>query len=524
MDIGPPGSMRLIDYFDKGVERAPARAFLIDGDVTRTYADSQAMSHRIANALHAAGVAPATKAAVLSGNSAPAFECVLGIIRSGCIWVPINGRNTIEDNTYVLNNTDAEVLFYASAFASLTHQLLAACPKIIRTICIDKDDAPAPSLARFVEGMPHDRSPEIVQTRETTVVLLSSGGTTGAPKGVMMPNRAWQTMIASTRTVSWMDDAIHLVAAPMTHAAGGSALVMSPMAATNVLLPAPDPLAVMQAIEKHRVTHLFLPPTVIYRLLAHPDVRSYDYSSLRYFTYASAPMAPAKIKEAMEVFGPCMTNSFGQSEAGLNITFFSPEDHVKVLQSGDERRLSSVGRATLFTRVEIMDDDGNLLPPETVGEIVMRGDQLMTGYYKNEEETAAANKHGWRHTGDLGFKDAEGWIFLVDRKRDMIITGGFNVFPAEIEKIILAHPAVQDCAVVGAPDEEWGERVTAVVELKSGQTATEAELLAFARQRLSGVKAPKAVQFVAELPRSPVGKLLRRKVREPFWVGRERMI
>jgi acyl-CoA synthetase (AMP-forming)/AMP-acid ligase II len=219
-----------------------------------------------------------------------------------------------------------------------------------------------------------------------------------------------------------------------------------------------------------------------------------------------------------------MTNSFGQSEAGLNITFFSPEDHVKVLKSGDERRLSSVGRATLFTRVEIMDDDGNLLPPESVGEIVMRGDQLMTGYYKNEEETAAANAHGWRHTGDLGFKDAEGWIFLVDRKRDMIITGGFNVFPAEIEKVLLAHPAVQDCAVVGAPDEEWGERVTAVVELKSGATADSAELLAFARKRLSGVKAPKAVQFVAELPRSPVGKLLRRKVREPFWAGRERKI
>lgn len=524
MDTGSPGGMRLIDYFDKGVERAPNRAFLVDGDLVRTYAQSQAMSHRIANALHRAGVAPGTKAAVLSGNSAPAFECVIGIIRAGCIWVPINGRNTLEDNTYVLNNTDAEVLFYASAFSALARQLLAACPKITRTICIDKSDAPAPSLPAFVEGMPDDRSPEIIQSSETIVVLLSSGGTTGAPKGVMMPNRAWQTMIASTRTVSWIDDAIHLVAAPMTHAAGGSALVMSPMAATNVLLPAPDPLAVMQAIKKHRVTHLFLPPTVIYRLLAHPDVRKYDYSSLRYFTYASAPMAPAKIKEAMEVFGHCMTNSFGQSEAGLNITFFSPEDHVRVLQSGDERRLSSVGRATLFTRVEIMDDEGNLLPPETVGEIVMRGDQLMIGYYKNPEETAAANAFGWRHTGDLGFKDADGWVFLVDRKRDMIITGGFNVFPAEVEKALLAHPAVQDCAVVGAPDEEWGERVTAVVELKAGASADEAELLAFARERLSGVKAPKAVQFVAELPRSPVGKLLRRKVREPFWAGRERKI
>jgi acyl-CoA synthetase (AMP-forming)/AMP-acid ligase II len=516
--------MRLIDYFDKGVERAPYRAFLVEGDLVRTYAQTQAMSHRIANAFHRDGIQPGTTTAVLSGNSARAFECVIGLLRAGCVWAPVNVRNTIEDNIHILGNTDTEVLFYVAALGDMVRQLLAACPKITRTICIDAEEGPAPSLDAFIHGMADDTSPEVVQSRDTIVVLLSSGGTTGAPKGVMMPNLAWETMIAGMQRLTWMDEPVHLVAAPMTHAAGGSALVMAPMATTNILLASPDPVAVMSAIETHRVTHMFLPPTVIYRLLAHPDVRNHDYSSLRFFTYSSAPMAPDKIKEAMDVFGPVMTNSFGQSEAGINITYFSPDEHVKVIESGDERRLSSVGRATLFTRVEIMDDEGRLLPPESVGEIVMRGDQLMTGYYKNPEETAAANAFGWRHTGDLGFKDAEGWVFLVDRKRDMIITGGFNVFPAEVEKVLLAHPAVQDCAVVGAPDDEWGEQVTAVIELKAGQSVDEAEFLAFARQRLSGVKAPKAVQIVGELPRSPVGKLLRRKVRETFWVGRERKI
>jgi len=314
------------------------------------------------------------------------------------------------------------------------------------------------------------------------------------------------------------------VAAPISHAAGGSALIISAMGGTNVLLPGFEPVAVMEAIERHRVTHLFLPPTAVYRMLAHPDVRNHDYSSLRYLQYPSAPMAPEKIKEAMEVFGPVMTNGFGQSEAGTNITFFSPQDHVDILKSGDERRLTSVGRATLFNRVEIMDDEGNLLPPETPGEIVMRGDQLMVGYYKNPEESAKADAFGWRHTGDIGFKDAEGWVFLVDRKRDMIITGGFNVFPAEVEKAVLAHPAVQECAVVGAPDDDWGELVTAVVELKPGQDIEAAELLAFCRQRLSGVKSPKSIHFWPELPRTPVGKVLRRKVREHFWQGRSRAI
>jgi acyl-CoA synthetase (AMP-forming)/AMP-acid ligase II len=515
--------MRLIDFFDKGAGIDPGRAFLVEGELIRTYAEVQAMSHRLANAFRRAGVAPGTKAAVFSQNSARAFECVIGLLRAGCVWVPVNARNTAQDNSYILDNTDTGVLFYAQEVAAQARDVMAACPKITLGICIEAPDGSNASLAQWIDGC-GEVSEEVPQGRDEVVALLSSGGTTGAPKGVMMTNLSWEMMIAGAQQCLWADHPIHLVAAPISHAAGGSALIISAMGGTNILLPGFEPVAVMEAIQRHRVTHLFLPPTAVYRVLAHPDVRKYDYASLRYLQYPSAPMAPEKIKEAMEVFGPVMTNGFGQSEAGTNVTFFSPEDHVRVLASGDERRLASVGRATLFNRVEIMDDDGNLLPPETPGEIVMRGDQLMAGYYKNPEETERANAFGWRHTGDIGFKDAEGWVFLIDRKRDMIITGGFNVFPAEVEKAVVAHPAVQDCAVIGAPDEEWGERVTAVVELKPGCEIDQSELLAFCRERLSGVKAPKAVEVWAELPRSPVGKLLRRKVRERFWQGRSRAI
>ena len=515
--------MRIIDFFDKGVALDPDRAFLVEGETRRSYFDAQAMSHRIANAFVRDGVAPGSKAAVYSGNAARAFECVIGILRAGCVWVPVNVRNTVEDTVYTLTNTDTEVLFYAQAQADNVRAILAACPKIRWTVCIEADDGPAPSLERVIDGCAKT-STEVPQGPDEVVTLFSSGGTTGAPKGVMMTNLSWEIMIAGAQRLIWTERPVHLVAAPMTHAAGGSALVMAPMGATNVLLPGFDPVAVMHAIEEHRVTHLFLPPTAIYRLLAHPDVRRCDYSSLRHFTYASAPMAPEKIIEAMGVFGPVMTNSFGQTETGVNVTFFSPQDHVRVLESGDHRRLSSVGRATLFTQVEIMDDAGTLLPPETPGEIVLRGDQLMKGYYNNPEETERADAFGWRHTGDVGFKDAEGWVFLVDRKRDVIVTGGFNVFPAEVEKVVVAFPGVQDCAVVGAPHAEWGEAVTAVVELKSGAEVDPEALLAFCRERLSGVKTPKAFQIWPELPRSPVGKVLRRKVREHFWRGRGRAI
>ena len=515
--------MRLIDFFDKGVDLDPARPFLVEGDLARTYGEVQLFSHRFANALHRAGVKPGAKAAVFSPNAARPFECVIGILRAGCVWAPVNARNSAEDNVYILGNTDTEVLVYAAIYRELVRELLKGCPRIALTICVEEADDLSPSLDAFIAGA-GDVAPDVPQTPDTGVVLNSSGGTTGAPKGVMMPNRAWAAMIAGSLKLNWIEGAVHLVAAPMTHAAGGSALIMAPMGATNILLAGFEPLAVMQAIERHRVTHLFLPPTAIYRLLAHPDVRNHDYSSLRFFTYASAPMAPEKVKEAMEVFGPVMTSGFGQSESGVNVTHLSPRDHVRILASGDERRLTSVGRATLFNRVEIMDDDGGLLPPEAVGEIVLRGDQLMSGYYNNPEETARADAFGWRHTGDMGFKDAEGWVFLVDRKRDMIISGGFNVFPAVVEKVLVTHPDVQDCAVVGTPDDEWGERVTAVVEAKAGHAIDPAELMAFGRERLGGVNAPKQVLVWPELPRSPVGKVLRRKVREHFWQGRQRVI
>ncbi|MEO6341098.1 MAG: AMP-binding protein [Caulobacteraceae bacterium] len=515
--------MHVIEFFDKGAEIDPDRAFLVDGDIRRSFGQVQALSHRIANAFRREKIAPGTRAAVYSHNAARAFECVIGLLRSGCVWVPVNVRNTIEETVYILDHTEAEVLFYSNQFSKAVADILARCPRIKHVVCVEDRDPPHASLEDFIAGEA-EVSPLVLRSRDDLATLFFSGGTTGMPKGVMMPHMSWEIMIANSMQLVRTPHPVHLVAAPMTHAAGGSALVMAPMGTTNILLPGFEPVQVMQAIQEHRVTHIFLPPTAIYRMLSHPDVRNYDYSSLRYFTYSSAPIPPEKVKEAMDVFGPVMTNSFGQTEVGILGTYFSPEDHVKFLEAGDDRRFRSVGKASLFMQVEIMDDEGNILPPETPGEIVMRGDQIMQGYYKNDEETARAQAFGWHHSGDIGLKDAEGWLYLVDRKRDVIISGGFNIFPSEIEKILLAHPAVQDCAVIGAPHDDWGEQVTAVIEVKKGQVLTEVEINTFCRERLSSYKSPKAFHFWDEVPRSPVGKVLRRKVRDHFWAGRDRKI
>jgi acyl-CoA synthetase (AMP-forming)/AMP-acid ligase II len=233
-------------------------------------------------------------------------------------------------------------------------------------------------------------------------------------------------------------------------------------------------------------------------------------------------MAPEKVKRAMEVFGPVMCQVYGQSEISFPNTFLSPKEHVEALASAPER-LSSCGRASPFCRVAIM-TDGRLLPDDEVGEIVIRSTGLMLGYYKNEEGTAEVTKYGWHLTGDIGYRDKAGFFYIVDRKKDMIITGGFNVFSVEVEKVLLAHPAVQNCAVIGAPDPKWDERIVAEVELAAGHEVTEAELIAFCKEKLGSVKSPKQVVVSAQLPRSSVGKILKRDVRAKYWQDKPRMV
>lgn len=247
-----------------------------------------------------------------------------------------------------------------------------------------------------------------------------------------------------------------------------------------------------------------------------------NYSALRHFIYAAAPMSLDKLGLCIEVFGPVMVQAHGQAEAPFFCTCLTTEDHRAASDPALRKRLSSCGRATPFTVVEIMDDEGRLLGPAESGEIVVRGELVMKGYYRNPQATAAALYDGWLHTGDIGLRDEDGYFYIVDRKKDMIISGGFNVYPSEVEQVIWSWDGVQDCAVIGVPDPDWGEAVKAVVELKAGATVDTAALMAHCRERLGPIKAPKSVEVWPALPRSQVGKVLKRNIRDRFWVGHSR--
>jgi fatty-acyl-CoA synthase len=315
-----------------------------------------------------------------------------------------------------------------------------------------------------------------------------------------------------------------LTTAPLSHAAAPVAFAMFGLGATNVVLPRFDAAAVLQSIELHRVTHVFLPPTAFYALLAHPDVRRLDHSSLRLLLLAASPVSPDRFREGVEIFGPCMCQCYGQTEVPMLMTWLDQETVAAAAAGDHPERLRSCGKATYGVRLGIMDEQGHLLPSNEPGEIVARGALVTPGYHNLPEATAEVRTFGWHHTGDMGYSDEHGYFYIVDRKKDMIISGGFNVFSAEVEACLMAMPEVYECAVVGIPHETWGEAVKAFVVLRKGSSLTEQEVIAHCKNKLGGVKAPKSVEFCGEIPKTPAGKIDRKKLRAPYWEGADRMV
>jgi acyl-CoA synthetase (AMP-forming)/AMP-acid ligase II len=305
------------------------------------------------------------------------------------------------------------------------------------------------------------------------------------------------------------DRPVYLALAPLTHAAGVLCFPVLASGGEIVIMRTPDVHAFLRLIPTYRVTHTFLPPTLIYMVLAAEELDSTDLSSLQCFWYGAAPMSVSRLEEALNRIGPVMAQLFGQTEAPMMISTMPPSAHFDASGNIARERLSSAGRPSPLVTTAIMAADGTLLPRGERGEIVVRGSLVMKGYYCNPEATAAASQYGWHHTGDIGYLDDDNYLYIVDRAKDMIITGGFNVYSTEVEQALMAHATVQDCAVIGRPDEKWGERVVAVVQPHPGSNVDVAELIAFVKARIGSVKAPKEVLIWSDLPRSKVGKVLK---------------
>ncbi|NYT22439.1 AMP-binding protein [Alcaligenaceae bacterium] len=517
--------MRLIDFFDRGLRLDPdAPCFMSPDGGSLSYRQCDEFTWRIANGLREAGLGKESNVGMLGPNHLLTMAAVLGIVRSASIWLPVNARNSLAENIHILKNGDCEFLFVHSAHAAELDELRASLPKLKQVVCIDTDLAGAPSLKAWA-ALQDSRRLAVEQASDDVVAIRGTGGTTGIPKGVLVTHRVYQTLIANfLANMPLTHPPVHLAVAPLTHAAGAVCFPTLAYGGCTIVLNSTDPADILAAIERYKVSLLFLPPTLIYRLLDHPHLGRYDYSSLRHFIYSAAPMSTEKLRRAIAAFGMVMVQGYGQAEAPFFCTCLTSYDHQRAIETGVFERLASCGRASPFAQVEIIDDDGNICGPHVRGEIVVRGDLVMKGYYKNPVATKEALAGGWLHTGDIGYRDDEGYFYIVDRKKDMIISGGFNIYPSEIEQVLWSHPAVQDCAVVGIPDNDWGEAVKAVVELRPGTSETVDALMQHCRERLSGFKLPKSMEIWETLPRSQVGKVLKREVRDRFWQGLQRSV
>jgi fatty-acyl-CoA synthase len=519
--------MRAIDYFDKGADACPDRAAIVDGDTCYTYRETRAVTQRIARALRATGLRGEERAAIYSHNDGRVLFCMLGIMRAGAVWVPINYRNAIDANVEYLNYSGTAWLFYHSNFSDSIQELRARVPSLCHVVCIDREDRGNPSLDTFMQqGTDADEVEwaDEYGNLDRLVGLVPTGGTTGPAKGVRVTSLAWGTMteMASHYWRGAGGDPVCLNVAPLSHAAGVVAFTMFTLGATNIVLPKFDALDVLRSIERFRCTHLFLPPTALYALLAHLEVGKFDYSSLRVFLLAGSPVSPDKLKQGIEIFGSCMCQSYGQTEAPMLLTFLDAKTLAAAAAGDHPERLRSCGKPTSAVRLAVMNDHGQLLPANECGEIVARGTLVTAGYHNMPEATAEIRAYGWHHTGDVGYIDEDGYVYIVDRKKDMIITGGFNVYCAEVEAGIMALPDVQECAVIGVPDDTWGEAVKAFVVLRDAESLTEIAVLAHCKEKLGGVKSPKSVEFRPEIPKTPAGKIDRKSLRAPYWAHADR--
>jgi acyl-CoA synthetase (AMP-forming)/AMP-acid ligase II len=513
--------MYLTQGLHRAVQQRPDEIMTIFGQRRRTFREAADRVARLAGALRAVGVGDGDRVAMLSLNSDRYSEYLLAVPWAGAVLNPVNTRWSAAEIAYSLRDSDSRVLLADDAFGPMLPALRAAFPGLATVI--HAGDGPAPSGALGYEDLIETAEPVADARRGGSELagVFYTGGTTGFPKGVMLSH--------DNLGISWLGsaacgylagpDSRTLHTAPMFHLADMAAWGITVQAGgTHVILPSFDPPAVLATIAEHRVTDALLVPTMIQLLVDHPEVSQFDLTSLRSVLYGASPMTRAVLERAMKALpGAAFTQAYGMTELAPVATLLSPADH----QAG---HLLSAGRAALHAEVRVVDPFDAEVPNGTVGEIVVRGGHVMLGYWNRPEETATALRGGWMHTGDGGFLDDQGYLYVVDRIKDMIVTGGENVYSAEVENAVASHPAVAQCAVIGVPDPHWGERVHAVVVLRPGATLTHEELRAHAKSLIAGYKAPRSLELVDQLPLSGTGKVLKRDLRKKHWGDQERQI
>ncbi len=508
--------MLLGDIVRLNATKTPSRTAIIVAATGQevTYGELYSRANQLGNALLDVAQ-PGDRIGMLCENLPEYIEAYYGVPSAGMALTFLNYRLNPKEWAWILGNAEAKALVVQDKFLESVREVLDEVPSVETLIVIGDPDEGAVAYEDFI-GAASSEPPTVKVDEDATAWLIYTSGTTGFPKGAMLTHRNLVTAaLESVVEYEPAPDERTLIAFPLCHVSGYAVSVNFFRGGLVVLTPAFEPEAWMRIVDQFGITGTAMAPTMLNMVLQHPKVNEYKLDTLRSIGYGAAAMPVEVLKAAIDRFGPVVYSGFGMTELGGNVLTFPKADHVRAI-NGDEYLLASCGKPMFLAEVIVADEDGNECPPDVVGEILVRGEQVLKGYFRNEEGTAAAFAGGWFHTGDMARRDAEGFFYIVDRKKDMIITGGENVYSREVEEAIYAHPAVSEVAVIGLPDPVWGENVTAVVALRQGATATEQEIIAVCRDRLAGFKKPKAVTFVDEIPKNVSGKILKRELRDRF--------
>ena len=502
-------------------KRCPNKVAFVHEERSITYEEFNIHSERVANGLVKEGIQEQDRVAYMDKNSERFYELVMGCSKSNSVIVGINWRLAPPEVAYILNDSQAKILFVGEDFFGLVDKILKDVPTVKKVICMSGQKSDWPEYESWRDSQNEDQCKR-QENLENVAIQMYTSGTTGHPKGVQLTHNNFYSSRNNIdpqegmEWAEWTEDEVQLVVAPTFHIGGaGSGIGGLYASAKNVVLKEFEPSEVLHAINDHGITKIFMVPAMMKMILDNPLSRETDYSTIKYISYGASPIPLDLLKEAIEVFQCGFIQLYGMTETSGSVTYLPPEDHDV---NGNER-MKSAGKALPHCEILIVDEKGKELPTGGVGEIIVRTTSNMLGYWNLPEETTKTLKEGWLYTGDAGYMDADGYVYVHDRVKDMIVSGGENIYPAEVENAIFGHAKVSDVAVIGIPDEQWGEAVKAIVVLKENQEASEEEIITFAREKIAGFKTPKSVDFIEELPRNPSGKILKKDLRKPYWEG-----
>ena len=514
------------DFLSISSSICPDRTAIIFENNRLTFNNLNGRVNRLANALKHLGVQKGDRVAFLQVNCHQCVETYFAVAKLGAIYLPLNFRAKEEEQEYMINFAEANTLFTGSRYLDMIDSVRPRLPSIRNFISID---SPHQGMA-FYEDLIASSSEDEINTEigeDETTILMYTAGTTGKPKGVMLPHKSFSIYVLDN--VSPADpetEERNILTVPLYHVAGIQAMMSAIYGGRTLVMQRQfDAQNWMELVEKEKVTRAMMVPTMLKQLMDHPDFGKYDLASLKVITYGAAPMPLSVMKKALGVFPRVQfINAFGQTETASTITMLGPEDHV-ISGSPEEiekklKRLTSIGKPLPDVEMKVVDESGQELPPGELGEIIARGPRVMTGYYKDKEKTdKAISQDGWIHTNDMGYRDQDGYFYLSGRATDLIKRGGEYISPDELENVICTHPKIEDVAVIGVYDEEWGELPKAVCVIRKGEDCSADEIMEYCRAKLASFKRPRSVVFVDELPRNPMGKIIKRTLREMYGKG-----